>query len=218
MQLVWEIMRRLHTDAATPDCASVGISDILRAIAICYRLPEMMAQVETELGKPPGRWRRKVLRLGLVAGVTPELTPEELERIGKRGSKADLSLVVSLTRCSGTLRPVKGGAMSLLSPEERQRLEHLGQEDAQVASVLGQLRDMYDEAMARVAAEVASKAEVSLADPAAMAGLLDIFRHGMESLPASGGKRKDVAISPDGLDDVVREVDRVNSGDCIAPC
>lgn len=217
MELVWEMMRCLHTDAAAPDAANVGLSDVLRAIAVCYRLPELVAAVEKDLGNAPGRWRRKVLRLGLVAAVVPELLTEELEHISGSRKTKDSKLTESLASHTGQFPPLQAGVMALLVPDECHRLERQGQEDKRLESVNGQLRDMYDEVMRSVAEDVAGETGFAVTDPAAVAGLVDLFREGSGPFVAAlrscraGDEEHAAGSVPDD------EVTRLEEGRCFSP-
>jgi len=191
VNLVWEVLRQLHTRADLPEPEAVSISDVVRALVQVFSLPDVLDEVEAALENPAGRWRWKAIRWTVVASCT---WPSPAVRLARKGGKPrlrDEELLQAVQAAVSSRR--SSAALPLLNwiadGDKRRGLERKGKSSRRFGLAAKQLRDMYEEALKRVAAGVTERAGYSLTDPETLAALFDVAA-GEEFALTPAGKTK----------------------------
>ena len=188
LNLVWEVLRLLFVSSEMPEPEQVSISDILRAVAHVFALPEITKEVEHALGYPSGRWRWNAIRWTIVAWCAQPLSMADFLSDAKRSAKGGV-LVAAVGGAVARRRVTR--QLSLLDwvadSERRIQLERRGREDREFGAAAKRLRDMYEEALKRVTEVDGRQPGCSLSEPETLAALFNVVEADGPHLPHSGG-------------------------------
>lgn len=136
---------QMDTLADTPDPEEVGVSDLIRAIAVAFRLPEFLDALTGILPDTSGRWRREAVRFALAAALhLGQAGPYVPARWDEKTIKESRKLVESLL---GERKPI----LSFLASErQRADLQQAERRDPGLAAASKELRDIFEESMKRL--------------------------------------------------------------------
>lgn len=191
VMLVWRFLRRIYLDGSFPEPEAVSLSDIFRVLAHSFRLNDRMERYLRFHGQDTGRWRRRAIRLTVLAclwGPDWGRVQRHLLRFGKTEKRM---LEWFAQEEPVTLVEFQSAAETLLrSPLRLEALEHQAHEDKGLQEAAKRLRDIYDECLDRilpsVVAQTALSGETSLLT-AAQIMVVEGSAALMDPEPSSGG-------------------------------